>query len=189
MQIPDFSQPFVIECDASGSGVGAVLIQNNHPVAYLAKMLAGKSKLLFACDRELLALVLAVTKWRHYLLGSTLEHTDHESLKYVWEQQISTTQQQKWLPKLIAFTFSIVYKQGKMNTAADTLSRRQEELAIVRTCTHICMEISVVISSWLNTIIEEYSSNDKLQSLIQSHLKGFLSNALRFKDNELYFKG
>lgn len=68
MQIPDFSQPFVIECDASGRGVGAVLIQNNHPVAYLAKMLAGKSKLLFACDRELLALVLAVTKWRHYLL-------------------------------------------------------------------------------------------------------------------------
>lgn len=123
------------------------------------------------------------------MLGSTFEvHTDHESLKYLWEQRITTTQQQKWLLKLMAFTFSIVYKQGKMNAAADALSRRKEELAIVRTCTHICMEISVVIPSWMNTIIEEYSSNGKLQSLIQSHLKGDLSNALRFQDKQLYFK-
>lgn len=46
MQIPDFSQPLVIECDASGSVAGTVLIQNGHPVAYFSKMLAGKSKLL-----------------------------------------------------------------------------------------------------------------------------------------------
>lgn len=68
--------------------------------------------MLSAYDRELLTLVLAVEKWKGY----------HMSLKYLWEQPITTIQQQKWLVKLMAFDFVIVYKQGKENLVANALS-------------------------------------------------------------------
>jgi hypothetical protein len=67
--LPDFSKPFVIECDASGDGIGAVLMQAGQPLAYLSQGLKGKSLNLSTCEKELLALVMAVRKWRHLLLG------------------------------------------------------------------------------------------------------------------------
>ncbi|KAJ8622739.1 hypothetical protein MRB53_031268 [Persea americana] len=56
--------------------------------------------------------------------------TDHQSLKYLWEQRIATTAQQKWLVKLMGYDFVIKYKKGNENSAAETLSRRFEEASI-----------------------------------------------------------
>ncbi|XP_070022382.1 uncharacterized protein [Nicotiana sylvestris] len=69
LALPDFSKEFTVETDASGGGIRAVLAQDNKPIAFFSKGLSDKNKALYVYERELLALVFAVQKWRPYLLG------------------------------------------------------------------------------------------------------------------------
>ena len=86
LALPDFTKPFVLEADASGSGIGAVLMQDGHSIAYLSKALSPKHQSLSTYERELMAIVMAVEKLRSYLLGRHfLIKTDHFSLKYIVE--------------------------------------------------------------------------------------------------------
>jgi hypothetical protein len=127
LALSDFSKEFVVECDASGVGIGAVL-QQERPIAFLSQALQGNQLLLSTYEKEILALVMAVQKWWPYLLGRHfVVRSDQHSLKYLWSQKISTTAQQRWLYKLMGFDFSIEYKKGKENTVADALSQRDEK--------------------------------------------------------------
>ena len=91
LALPNFSLLFIMETDASGIGIGAVLMQQGHPIAYLSKSLAPKHQHLSAYEKEFLAMVLAVEKWRPYLLGKHfIIKTDHFSLKYLVQQKIIT---------------------------------------------------------------------------------------------------
>jgi len=124
LALPNLQDQFVIETDASGIGIGAVLMQQGHPIAYISKTLALKHQCLSTYEKELLSLVYAVEKWRAYVIGSYfLVKTDHCSLKYLIEQKISTLFQAKLLPKLLGLDYTILYKKGKENTAANSLSR------------------------------------------------------------------
>jgi hypothetical protein len=67
LALPDFQAPFTIEIDACINGVGAVLMQNGQPIAYLSKALGHKHQQLSIYEKEFLALIMAVDKWRHYL--------------------------------------------------------------------------------------------------------------------------
>jgi len=122
--LPDFSQQFVVECDASGIGLGTILSQNSRPVAYFSEALKGSALALSTYEKEMLAIVKAVQKWRPYLLGrSFIVHTDQKSLKYLLEQRITTPAQTRWLPKLLGYDYQIEYKRGVENQGADSLSR------------------------------------------------------------------
>ncbi|KAJ3708075.1 hypothetical protein LUZ61_011780 [Rhynchospora tenuis] len=86
LALPDFTKPFTIETNASNLGIGAVLMQDRRPIAFLSKKLGIKAQALSTYEKELLSLLTAVTKWRHYLTGNTFViRTDQISLKHFVE--------------------------------------------------------------------------------------------------------
>ncbi|KAI9194169.1 hypothetical protein LWI28_003688 [Acer negundo] len=124
LQLPDFSIPFIVECDASGVGLGAILTQHSRPIAFYREALKGSALALSAYEKEMLAIVKAIRKWRPYLLGRPFViQTDQQSLKFLLEQRITTPAQTRWLPKIMGYDYSIQYKRGKENNGADALSR------------------------------------------------------------------
>nr|XP_028945303.1 uncharacterized protein LOC114819816 [Malus domestica] len=138
LALPDFTKPFVVETDASGNGIGAILSQEGHPIAYLSKSLSGRTLQLFTYDKEMLAIVFAVQHWCHYLLGQHFRIiTDHQPLKHFLEQRITTPQQQKWLVKLLGYNYSVEYKPSPQNSAPDALSRQQDLLPLMGLSTPI----------------------------------------------------
>jgi len=121
----DFAKPFVVECDASSHGFGAVLVQEGHPIAFFSRPVAPRHQSLAAYERELIGLVHAVQHWRPYLWGLRfVVKTDHYSLKYLLDQRLATIPQHHWVGKLLGFDFSVEYKPGTVNAVADALSRR-----------------------------------------------------------------
>ena len=121
----DFSKPFIIKANASEFVVGVVLMQNDQPVAYYSQVLGQRAHLKSAHEKELMSIVLVVTKWRSYLLGRRfIIRTDQKSLKFLLEQRVIGLDYQRWVYKLLGFDFEIQYKAGKLNQAANALSRR-----------------------------------------------------------------
>ena len=124
LALPNYSKEFMVEVDASGFGIGAVLMQDSHPIAYISRTLNKQQQSLSTYEKELLVVVFAVHKQKHCLLPNHFViKTDHSSLKYILEQKLSMVFPQKWLVKLMEFDFSIQYRQGKENVVVDVLSR------------------------------------------------------------------
>nr|GEZ82824.1 hypothetical protein [Tanacetum cinerariifolium] len=91
LALPNFQEEFVIETDASGYGISAVLQQKGHHIAFLSKALAHMHQSLSAYEKELLAVVVALQKWRGYLLDRHFKiRTDHFSLKSQREGELLT---------------------------------------------------------------------------------------------------
>uniref|UniRef100_A0A2N9FBE6 RNA-directed DNA polymerase n=1 Tax=Fagus sylvatica TaxID=28930 RepID=A0A2N9FBE6_FAGSY len=132
--LPNFAKTFEIECDASGIGIGAVLMQEGRPVAYFSEKLSGAALNYPTYDKEMYALVRALENWQHYLWPKEFViHTDHESLKHLKGQQRLNRRHAKWVEFIETFPYVIRYKQGKENVVADALSRRYALLSILDT--------------------------------------------------------
>jgi ribonuclease HI len=84
---PDMSKPFEVFCDASGTGLGCVLMQENRVIAYVSRALLPHEKNYTTHDLELAAIIHALKIWQHYLMGNHCNIvTDHKSLKYIFTQ-------------------------------------------------------------------------------------------------------
>lgn len=128
LALPDFTTPFTLETDASGVGMGAVLSQKGHPIAFFSKPFTPKLLRSSTYMRELCAITTAVRKWRQYLLGCHFTIiTDHRSLKELLTQVIQTPEQHMYMARLMGYDYDIQYRSGSHNQAADALSRMSEQ--------------------------------------------------------------
>lgn len=104
LQLPNFQKTFVVETDACYHGICAILMQEGHPITYLSKALGPKSLGYSVYEKEFLAILLAVQKWRSYLVcGTFVIRTDQKSLKHLLEQKITTPLQHKYMAKLMGY--------------------------------------------------------------------------------------
>lgn len=130
---PDFSKPFEVHCDASGYGLGAVLSQEDRPVAYASRSLAKAERKYTTTELECLAVVWAVEHFRGYLEGYKFTVvTDHASLLWLHRLKEPCGRLGRWCVRLQQYDFEIIHRKGKEHEAPDALSREplssEEEL-------------------------------------------------------------
>jgi hypothetical protein len=118
--LPNFAKIFEIECDASGIGIGAVLMQEGRPVAYFSEKLSGAALNYPTYDKEMYVLVRALENRQHYLWPKEFViHTDHESLNHLKGQQRLNRRHAKWVEFIETFPYVIRYKQVNERTSLD----------------------------------------------------------------------
>jgi hypothetical protein len=122
---PNNSKPFEVFCDASGTGLGSVLMQENRVIAYASRSLRPHEVNYPTHDLELAAVVHALKIWRHYLMGNRCNiFTDHKSYKYIFTQSDLNMRQRRWIEFIKDYDLEVHYHLGKANVVADALSRK-----------------------------------------------------------------
>jgi hypothetical protein len=153
LALPNHTIPFILEADACGYGVGAVLMQNNRPIAYMSKAIGPKAAGMSTYDKEALAIIESLKRWKHYFAGSTLIiRTDQQSLRYIQDQKLTKGIQHKLLVKLLDYDYKVEYKKGRENKAADALSRVDHS--------NQANAITVVTPAWVTEVQDSYREDD-----------------------------
>jgi hypothetical protein len=112
-------------CDASGIGLGCVLMQENCVISYASRAFKPHEKNYPTHDLELAAVIHALKIWQHYLMGNRCNiFTDHKSLKYIFTQSDLNMRQRRWLELLKDYDLDVQYHPGKANVVADALRRK-----------------------------------------------------------------
>nr|GFA27917.1 putative reverse transcriptase domain-containing protein [Tanacetum cinerariifolium] len=126
LALPEGSENFVVYCDASHKGLGAVLMQKEKVIAYASHQLKVHEKNYTTHDLELGVVVFALKMWRHYLYGTKcVVFTDHKNLQHILDQKELNMRQRRWLKLLSDYDCEIRYHPGKANVVADALSRKE----------------------------------------------------------------
>ncbi|GKE38349.1 putative reverse transcriptase domain-containing protein, partial [Tanacetum coccineum] len=126
LALPDGPEDFVVYCDASGLGLGCVLMQRVKVIAYASRQLKIHEKNYTTHDLELGAFVFALKIWRHYLYGTkSVIYTDHKSLQHIFNQKELNMRQRHWIELFSDYDDEIRYHLGKENVVADALSRKE----------------------------------------------------------------
>ncbi|GJT14318.1 putative reverse transcriptase domain-containing protein [Tanacetum coccineum] len=126
LALPEGAENFIVYCDYSHKGLGAVLMQNEKVITYASQQLKIHEKNYTTHDMELGAVVFALKIWRHYLYRTKCTvFTDHKSLQHILDQKELNMRQRRWLELLSDYDFEIRYHPGKANVVADALSRKE----------------------------------------------------------------
>jgi len=118
---PDFNKPFIIHTDASHSQLGAVISQDNKPIAFYSRKLNPAQKRYTTTERELLSIVETLKEFRNILLGQCIKvYTDHKNLTYT---NFNTERVMRWQLIIEEYSPELIYLKGQTNIVADALSR------------------------------------------------------------------
>ena len=126
---PQQGRKYVMYTDASEYAIGAVLHQEDeqgslHVVAYANRMLKGAELHYCTSEKEILAIINALRKFRHYLYGTHFEiHTDNQALSFILKCRLANSRLTRWVLAIQEYSSTIKYCKGSENTTADTLSR------------------------------------------------------------------
>lgn len=136
-------------------------MQQGRPLAYYSSSLCPRNQALSTYEKEALAILEALKRWRHYLLGNELLiKTDQQSLKFITDQKITEGVHHKLMMKLLEFNFKIQYKKGITNKVADALSRILPS----------CRAISIVTPVWAQELIEGYHKDPISKGILEKLL-------------------
>jgi hypothetical protein len=178
LTMPGMKKPFSIYCDASDQGLGCVLMQDSHVVAYASRQLRKHEEKYPTNDLELAAVVHALKIWRDYIIGKKCEvHSDHKSFKYIFTQPDLNLRQRRWLELIKDYDLGTNYHPGKANVVADALSRRSHlnMLATRELLPEFCTEFEKLNLGWvLNAEIVAMEVDSMLEQDIR---KGQLEDA------------
>ena len=132
----------------------------------------------------MLAILHALKKWRPYLMGRHFKvKTDHDSLKYLLEQRLSSEEQQKWATKMLGYGFEIIYRKGKQNVVADALSRKDEYVEAL-----LCA-ISIIQPDRINKAREEWKNDAEVWELIRKLQQDSNTfDTFSWKNDSLWYK-
>ncbi|GJU85264.1 putative reverse transcriptase domain-containing protein [Tanacetum coccineum] len=126
LALPEGNHNFVVYCDASHQGLGAVLMQREKVISYASRQLKPHEENYTTHDLELGAVVFALKIWRHYLYGTKCTvFTDHKSLQHILHQKELNMRQRRWLKLLADYDCEIHYHPRKENVVANALSRKE----------------------------------------------------------------
>jgi hypothetical protein len=184
LTIPYFTKTFIMECDASGNGIGVVLMQEGRALAFESQPLKGKDLHKPIYEKEMMAILHALKKWFPYLIGRHFKvKIDHDILKYFLEQRLSSEEQQKWVTKILGYDFEIIYKKGKKNVVADALSRKDEDVEAF-----LCA-ISIIQPDWIIEARDEWKNDENVWTLIQRlQQDSTASDTFTWKNDSLWYK-
>jgi hypothetical protein len=151
--MPNMDKLFSIYCDASDQGLGCVLMQDGHVVAYASRQLRKHEEKYPTHGLELAIMIHALKIWRHYIIGKRCEvYLDHKSLKYIFTQPDLNLRQRRWLKLIKDCDLGINYHLGKANVVADALSRRSHPsmFATRELLPEFCEEFEKVNLGWVS---------------------------------------
>lgn len=129
---PDFNLPFEVHCDASNVAIGAVLLQKVEEayqvIAYASRVLSQPERNYSTTEKECLAVIFALEKWRPYIQGQqTIVKTDHSSLTWLQNIKNPAGRLARWVARLSPYDLDIRYTKGKDNVVPDALSRAVDD--------------------------------------------------------------
>nr|GEW02871.1 hypothetical protein [Tanacetum cinerariifolium] len=128
LTLPEGPKDFVVYCDASGIGLGYVLMQRGKVIVYASRQLKIHEKNYTTHDLELGAVVFVLKIWRHYLYGTkSVIYTDHKSLQHIFSQKELNMRHHRWIELFSDYDYEIRYHPGKANVVTDALSRKERE--------------------------------------------------------------
>jgi hypothetical protein len=167
---PDIEKSFDVYCDASGIGLGCVLMQEGRVIAYASRQLRQHEEHYPTHDLELATVVHAPKIWRHYLLGNVCHmYTDHKSLKYIFTQSELNMRHSRWLELIKDYGLEIHYQPGKANVVVDALSRKAfcHCLTVGLSDTTLCQEMKILN---LGIVQQGALMHLKFESVIQQRI-------------------
>jgi hypothetical protein len=180
LRIADPNEDFMVCTDACKEGLGGVLSQNGICNMFESRKLKEHERLYATHDLELAAIVHALKKWRHYLMGKRFElRTDHNGLKYLFDQPTLNARQSRWLEFLCEYDFDIKHIKGKENKVVDALNRRVHELHATT--------ISMYQSDLKDRIVEAAKSDLQYMELVTKLQQGKMQQ--KVEDYELGIDG